>query len=563
MAEKLLTLIQDTTGDKIYPNVKEDNLPPSVRGELQKIDTKQDKLTNTQMYAVNSGITQYKVGVYDGYDNKIKGKQDKITASTVNPFVKTVDGTGIDLYQITLDANGNLSRGPVVDQIPTDTYIQGELDNKQDTLVSGTNIKTINGQSILGSGDLPISGGGGESVSPTLNLMDLEKRTVRTTITEQEKINLEKGLYNQVLYSPIDDATHMSIYTPTKFFSADGAYFFALFDGIIVTSDEKYYCSTMSTYVFGVRSEPNTSGEYPIALEKMQTFNLGSDGGSSEIPTLSTIAPSMSDLATTVYSDADIALIKKQKYNFIKVPFGTAENNTSELCYVFSLNNAYSLIDIAGTTLSFANSLTSSPNFLYFDLDETTKKLTGKRYSSLSTSETSLYVESSTNKIFLTDQLTSSSPTQILNKAYYFDKINGKSIIHEDSTINNYDLGKTINLFGNHSILVPNASTDTEINLYNHFIKITGTKDTTQVIARFTIQSSNNLVVDTSEKLTTLLGNEFELGCNGIYGNYSITGLKKTSDGALNIIYNNGGAESLQSVASLTNVTFNDTVTTI
>ena len=563
MAEKLLTLIQDTTGDEIYPNVKEDNLPPSVRGELQKIDTKQDKLTNTQMYAVNSGITQYKVGVYDGYDNKIKGKQDKITASTVNPFVKTVDGTGIDLYQITLDANGNLSRGPVVDQIPTDTYIQGELDNKQDTLVSGTNIKTINGQSILGSGDLPISGGGGESVSPTLNLMDLEKRTVRTTITEQEKINLEKGLYNQVLYSPIDDATHMSIYTPTKFFSADGAYFFALFDGIIVTSDEKYYCSTMSTYVFGVRSEPNTSGEYPIALEKMQTFNLGSDGGSSEIPTLSTIAPSMSDLATTVYSDADIALIKKQKYNFIKVPFGTAENNTSELCYVFSLNNAYSLIDIAGTTLSFANSLTSSPNFLYFDLDETTKKLTGKRYSSLSTSETSLYVESSTNKIFLTDQLTSSSPTQILNKAYYFDKINGKSIIHEDSTINNYDLGKTINLFGNHSILVPNASTDTEINLYNHFIKITGTKDTTQVIARFTIQSSNNLVVDTSEKLTTLLGNEFELGCNGIYGNYSITGLKKTSDGALNIIYNNGGAESLQSVASLTNVTFNDTVTTI
>ena len=35
--------------------------------------------------------------------------------------------------------------------------------NKQDTLVSGTNIKTINGQSILGSGDITISGGGSES----------------------------------------------------------------------------------------------------------------------------------------------------------------------------------------------------------------------------------------------------------------------------------------------------------------------------------------------------------------------------------------------------------------
>ena len=33
-------------------------------------------------------------------------------------------------------------------------------DGKQDTLVSGTNIKTINGSSVLGSGDLTISGSG-------------------------------------------------------------------------------------------------------------------------------------------------------------------------------------------------------------------------------------------------------------------------------------------------------------------------------------------------------------------------------------------------------------------
>lgn len=39
--------------------------------------------------------------------------------------------------------------------------INTALDGKQDTLVSGTNIKTINGNSILGSGDLEIQGGGG------------------------------------------------------------------------------------------------------------------------------------------------------------------------------------------------------------------------------------------------------------------------------------------------------------------------------------------------------------------------------------------------------------------
>jgi hypothetical protein len=33
------------------------------------------------------------------------------------------------------------------------------VDAKQDTLQSGTNIKTINGNSVLGSGDLTISAG--------------------------------------------------------------------------------------------------------------------------------------------------------------------------------------------------------------------------------------------------------------------------------------------------------------------------------------------------------------------------------------------------------------------
>ena len=36
-----------------------------------------------------------------------------------------------------------------------------ELDGKQDKLVSGANVKTINGTSILGSGNISISGGSG------------------------------------------------------------------------------------------------------------------------------------------------------------------------------------------------------------------------------------------------------------------------------------------------------------------------------------------------------------------------------------------------------------------
>lgn len=47
------------------------------------------------------------------------------------------------------------------------------LDNtKQDTLVSGENIKTINNQSILGEGNITIQGGGGMSTVVTDDTLD-------------------------------------------------------------------------------------------------------------------------------------------------------------------------------------------------------------------------------------------------------------------------------------------------------------------------------------------------------------------------------------------------------
>lgn len=55
----------------------------------------------------------------------------------------------------------------VPDNYVTDEELNGkgyattaQLNGKQDTLVSGTNIKTINGNSLLGSGDITIEGGG-------------------------------------------------------------------------------------------------------------------------------------------------------------------------------------------------------------------------------------------------------------------------------------------------------------------------------------------------------------------------------------------------------------------
>jgi hypothetical protein len=54
------------------------------------------------------------------------------------------------------DGTGDTLRGAFV---KTDDNFTDLYTNKQNTLVSGTNIKTINGSSVLGSGDLTISGG--------------------------------------------------------------------------------------------------------------------------------------------------------------------------------------------------------------------------------------------------------------------------------------------------------------------------------------------------------------------------------------------------------------------
>lgn len=61
--------------------------------------------------------------------------------------------------------------------------IQGQIDGKQDALVSGTNIKTINGTSILGSGDI-VTGGGGGNTEITLRLASSVSTGANTTLVD-------------------------------------------------------------------------------------------------------------------------------------------------------------------------------------------------------------------------------------------------------------------------------------------------------------------------------------------------------------------------------------------
>jgi hypothetical protein len=104
----------------------------------------------------------------------ISGKQDKLTAGANiqinNNVISATDttytaGTGIDITNnVISNTQTSAEWGNITGTLSNQTDLNTALSGKQDTLVSGTNIKTINNESILGSGNIDIQGGSGGEV---------------------------------------------------------------------------------------------------------------------------------------------------------------------------------------------------------------------------------------------------------------------------------------------------------------------------------------------------------------------------------------------------------------
>ena len=103
-------------------------------------------------------------GSGEGAVSSVNGQTGEvvITADSLNVYNKTEIDTALNGkqgklsvgYPLTLDELNNLALAP-------EGYAtKEELATKQDSLISGHNIKTINGQDVLGQGNIEISGGG-------------------------------------------------------------------------------------------------------------------------------------------------------------------------------------------------------------------------------------------------------------------------------------------------------------------------------------------------------------------------------------------------------------------
>lgn len=120
-------------------------------------------LSDTKVYVDNVSI----LDLSNSSDYTITGSPTIQTIASGNVVINAKDttytaGTGIS---ITEDSDENLvisntqtsaQWGNITGTLSNQTDLQTALNDKQDTLVSGTNIKTVNGNSLLGSGNVDI-----------------------------------------------------------------------------------------------------------------------------------------------------------------------------------------------------------------------------------------------------------------------------------------------------------------------------------------------------------------------------------------------------------------------
>lgn len=175
----------------------------------------------------------------------------------------------------------------------TDKAIDAKLPT--DLKATATNLSLLAGATKIGSGinlsgfeyddvtkTLKASGGSGASVSPCLNLMDPEMQNVRTSITEEEKNNIEKGLYSSVFYfDPSSVIDEVSVYFPETALTVNGHFSFTKYNLSADETTQKITILSSSTYDLNISTEKSEDGTYPITIEKISELDSSFGGGGS------------------------------------------------------------------------------------------------------------------------------------------------------------------------------------------------------------------------------------------------------------------------------------------
>ena len=123
--------------------------------------------------------------------NYKSGKKYSLSFSKTGGFDVIIGGVGDTQRKINLSIDTDIiaTKEDLADYQPVGDYAtKTELASKQDTLVSGTNIKTINGQTLLGEGNIDITGGGTITVDSELSTTSenpVQNKVITTALNDK------------------------------------------------------------------------------------------------------------------------------------------------------------------------------------------------------------------------------------------------------------------------------------------------------------------------------------------------------------------------------------------
>ena len=222
------------------------------------------------------------------------------------------------------------------------TYTKTEVDNaitaatstKQDTLVSGTNIKTINNESILGSGNIDIQGGGGGGKAVTGGT-NISVTTGETADTINCTLPISVGSSNSSISVGQDNGLGTSINSAA--IGKGNSIGNIARNSLVVGENNKAGYNTSCAIAFGYGSSAITSytfacGLYVIANNSRETslgkYNASNTGSTTADNTLFSVGNGTADNARhnafEIRQNGDIYLndgtsdIKLQDYLQIK-----------------------------------------------------------------------------------------------------------------------------------------------------------------------------------------------------------------------------------------------------
>lgn len=327
----------------------------------------------------------------------------------------------------------------------------------------------------------------------------------RTTLTPQEKANIENAYYDYAFYKPSSDMNgFIAVYYQQPFMKIMNPKVFLSYAGTFIQNESGApTIKVLSTdqYSIEIQDTADSSGNYPITISKVISMQLGEGGSSSETPKITLTQEQLGSIITANEITFTFAQYEIIKTSTVIDVYLSVEGNTA-LLYRMDVkqsldenlsNPLWVLVSNTATSTSYFTQ-TAKDN-LKFSYNTITANLHPITEANEKGSEAHYWQIRFTSTPNVNDYFYTMPDPRNEKNPYILTSSNGEA---------KWQILKTY---------------------YNHFIYLaleTTTKGTATIRINFTNTSSE--LINTLDKLKTALGETFTLGGNGSIVNGSTYG---------------------------------------